>query len=168
MSTNYLRTKGLPIRPNHSQPDAELSRLLRRAARSAAQVYRSRVSELDLTARQAAAILALVEEPGATLSRLAETLGADQATASALVDRLLAADLVTRETDPSDRRRAMLHPTAKALSLAKAIAEARQVVEESIRNVLGAGDSAQLADLLTRLADGLERRREAAAAGARA
>jgi DNA-binding MarR family transcriptional regulator len=125
------------------------------------------VSELDLTARQAAAILALVEEPGATLSRLAEHLGADQATASALVDRLLAAELVRRETDPADRRRAMLHPTEKALKLAKAIAEARRTVEESIRDVLGAGDSAQLAGLLARLADGLERRREAAVSGAR-
>jgi DNA-binding MarR family transcriptional regulator len=125
------------------------------------------VSELDLTARQAAAILALVEQPGATLSYLAEQLGADQATASALVDRLLAADLVRRETDPADRRRAMLHPTDKALKLAKTLAEARRTVEQSIRDVLGAGDSARLADLLSRLTDGLEQRREAVAGGAR-
>jgi DNA-binding MarR family transcriptional regulator len=133
-----------------------LGRLLRRASRAATKVYRSRVKELELTPRQAAAVLAFVENPGATLSYLAETVGADQATASALVDRLLAADLVRRETDPADRRRAMLHPTDKALQLAQAIAGARRASEDRIRAVLGNTDSDRLATLLARLVDGLE------------
>lgn len=111
---------------------------------------------MELTHRQAAAILALVEKPGATLSSLAETLGADQATASALVDRLLAGGLVSRETDPADRRRAMLHPTEKALHLAEGLAGARRASEDRIRAVLGAANSDKLAGLLSRLIDGLE------------
>jgi DNA-binding MarR family transcriptional regulator len=138
----------------------ELGRLLRRAARSATRVYRRRVVEMELTPRQAAAILALVESPGLTLSGLAEILGADQATASGLVDRLLAAGLVRRETDPTDRRRAMLYPAAAALQLAEGLAAARRLSEERIRAVLGPRRSAALARLLVLLVDGLEDARD--------
>ena len=147
--------------------NAELSRLLWRASRSATRVNRSRVKELDLTPRQAAAILALVEHPGATLTSLAAALHADQATASALVDRLLAADLVRRETDPVDRRRAMLQPTEKALRLAHGLAEARSASEQRIRAVLGSAGSDRLADLLSRLIAGLDAGGEPVANGAR-
>jgi len=133
-----------------------LGRLLRRASRAATKVYRYRVKELVLTHRQAAAVLAVVEEPGVTLSSLADAVGADQATASALIDRLLAADLVRRETDPADRRRAMLYPTDKALQIAQAIAGARLASEDRIRAVLGNADSERLAKLLARLVNGLE------------
>lgn len=135
--------------------DVELGRLLRRASRSAARQYRLRVAELSLTQRQASAVLALVETPGQPLNGLAETLGSDQATASALVDRLLAAGLARRETDPDDRRRARLYPTARASELAAALAAARSATELLIRSTLGSRDSAELARLLERLSDGL-------------
>src|SRR5262245_61798814 len=121
--------------------------MLRRAARAAMRVYRLRLTELDLTHRQAAAIRALVQQPGVTLSGLAATLGSDQATASALVDRLLAAALVRRETDPQDRRRAMLFPTEKALELGEALDAALFASEERIKAVLGAEDSESLVRL---------------------
>jgi DNA-binding MarR family transcriptional regulator len=140
--------------PNSDEP-VELGRLLRRAARAANRVYRSRLAELDLTHRQAAALLELVESPGMSLGSLAETLGADQPTASALVDRLLGADLVRRETDPADRRRARLQPTEAALGLAKKVASARRESEELIRRALGPEDSEEMARILTRLTDAL-------------
>jgi DNA-binding MarR family transcriptional regulator len=118
-------------------------------------VYRSRVKELELTARQAAAIQALVDDPGLTLRHLADTMGADQATTSSLVERLLAADLVRRETDLQDRRRIMIYPTEKALELGEALAAARQAAEERVVTVLGEGDSAKLARILSHLIDGL-------------
>jgi DNA-binding MarR family transcriptional regulator len=134
---------------------AELGRLLRRASQVAMRIYRARLAELDLTHRQAAAIRALAQSPGQTLSGLAESLHADPPTASALVDRLLAADLVRRETDPADRRRAMLYPTDKALELGEALREAVRDSEASIRSVLGPEDSPELARLLNRLIEGL-------------
>jgi DNA-binding MarR family transcriptional regulator len=134
-----------------TQPDPELGRLLRRASRSANRIYRLRAAELELTPRQAAVILALVESPGVSLGSLAETLGADQPTASALVDRLLAAGLVRRETDPDDRRRARLQPTESALQLAKGLAAARRESEALIRRALGPEDSEALARILTHL-----------------
>ena len=137
-------------------PDIELSRLLQRAARSANAAYRSRIRELGLTPRQAAAILALVERPGLTLNGLAEALGADQPTASSLIDRLLAAGYVRRETDPNDRRKASLQPTANAMQIAEALAAARHSTEELIRGSLGPQDSDELTRLLIRLVERLD------------
>jgi DNA-binding MarR family transcriptional regulator len=158
LSTKIVSRQRNPLIKSKPQVDstAELGRLLRRASRAATKVYRSRVKELELTHRQAAAVLALVEQPGATLSNLADAVGADQATASALIDRLLAADLVRRETNPADRRRAMLYPTEKALQLAQALAGARLASEDRIRAVLGNAGSDRLAKLLVRLVNGLE------------
>lgn len=141
---------------------------MRRAARATNRIYRERVAALDLTPRQAAAILALSETPGATLSSLAESLGADQATTSALVDRLLSAGLVLRETDPADRRRAMLRPTDSALSLVRALGDARRYSESCIIEVLGAGDCENMAAILSRLIEGLRSRESAAAEAKRA
>jgi DNA-binding MarR family transcriptional regulator len=112
--------------------------------------------EMDLTPRQAAAILELVERPGLSLNALAEALGADQPTASALVDRLLAAGYVRRDTDPSDRRRASLQPTERAHELAEGLTAARQETEQSIHEALGPEDSAELSRLLIRLIERLE------------
>lgn len=135
--------------------DVELSRLLRRAASAAARVYRARIAEHELTPRQAACVLALAEAPGTTLSGLAEALSADQATASALLDRLLAAGLARRETDPDDRRKARLYPTDRAALLARSLSEARRATEERIREALGSRDSEELARVLQHLIEAL-------------
>lgn len=133
-----------------------LTALLWRAARAATRLYQSRLGELELTTRQAAALLALVENPGVTLGALAETLRSDQPTASAVVDRLLAADLVKRETDPDDRRRARLYPTDRALQMAERIAEARRETEATIERVLGERTARKLHKALPVLCERLE------------
>ncbi len=133
-----------------------LSSLLWRTARAASRAYRARLAEMDLTARQAAALLALAETPGVGLGALAETLGSDQATASAVIDRLLAADLVRRETDPQDRRRARLYPTDRAMQKVERLEAARRANESLIEEALGPQDGARLRKLLTRLSSELE------------
>jgi DNA-binding MarR family transcriptional regulator len=148
--------------------EERLALLLRRAARGASRLYRERVADLDLTYRQAAAVHAVTEAPGMTLGALAEALGADQATASALVDRLLSAGLVRRETDPSDRRRAMLFPTRRALRLGRRIQQARRETEVFLEEALGPERAAELRRLLEHLTARLERQPEAAATGSRA
>jgi DNA-binding MarR family transcriptional regulator len=147
--------------------EERLALLLRRAARAASRLYRERVADLDLTYRQAAAVHAVTEAPGMTLGALAEALGADQATASALVDRLLSAGLVRRETDPSDRRRAMLFATRRALRLARGIQQARRETEVFLEEALGPEGAAELRRLLERLTTRLERQPEAVATGSR-
>ncbi|HXH20970.1 MAG TPA: MarR family transcriptional regulator [Dehalococcoidia bacterium] len=145
--------------------DERLAALLWRAARASTRYYQAQLAELDLTTRQAAAILALVEAPGVTLGALAEALRADQATASAVVDRLLAADLVKRETDPVDRRRARLYPTDRALQIAERLDGARRRTEVMLEEILGPATARKLRKVLHRLSEELERERVAVAAG---
>src|SRR5438034_1642827 len=104
----------------------DLRLLLWKAGRTVSRHYRARVSQMDLTAGQATALLFLTEAPASTLGSLAQRLGTDLATTSTMVDRLMSADLVRRETDPADRRRALLYPTEKALRLTKQLERPRQ------------------------------------------
>lgn len=152
---------------NNSSVDERLAALLWRAARASTRYYQAQLAELDLTTRQAAAVLALVEAPGVTLGSLAEALRADQATASAVVDRLLAAELVKRETDPADRRRAKLYPTDRALQIAERLAGARHRTEEMIAEALGANTARKLKKVLAVLSEQLEREALAVPSGSR-
>lgn len=152
---------------NDTTSEERLVALLWRAARASTRFYQSRLAELDLTPRQAAAILALVDNPGVTLGALAETLRADQPTASAVVDRLLAADLVRRETDPADRRRARLYPTDRALRIAEKLESARRETELLIERALGPATARKLKKVLHALSEQLEREALAAPGGSR-
>jgi DNA-binding MarR family transcriptional regulator len=134
-----------------------LTALLWRAARASTRFYQSQLTDFDITPRQATAILALVDNPGVTLGALADALRSDQATASAVVDRLLAAELVKRETDPADRRRARLYATDKAMRIAERVAEARRRTDEMLEATLGAQTAQKLKRVLTRMSEQLER-----------
>lgn len=147
--------------------EERLSALLWRAARASTRFYQSLLTDVDVTPRQASAMLALVDTPGVTLGALAEALRADQATASAVVDRLLAAGLVKRETDPADRRRARLYPTEKAMRIAAQVAEARRRTDELIEAVLGPQNARKLKKVLVLLSEQLEREALAVPSGSR-
>jgi DNA-binding MarR family transcriptional regulator len=64
-----------------------------------------RNGSLELTVPQFRALRYVQRHPGTDLSRLADHLGVSRSSASALVERLVRADQVTRTTDPLERRR---------------------------------------------------------------
>jgi DNA-binding MarR family transcriptional regulator len=161
---NYSWAKDISIeaKARKSHDSVEFSRLLWRATRAVTRVYRRRAAEMELTERQASAILTVVNTPAITLGQLAEKVGADQPTASALVDRLLAADLVQRETHADDRRRVSLRPTDKALRLAEGLEAAREEAEAQIWAILGKEDAEELIRILARLIETLSEQRKLA------
>jgi DNA-binding MarR family transcriptional regulator len=140
----------------------DLRLLLWKAGRTVSRHYRAKVAQLDLTAGQATALLFLGESPGSTLGGLAQGLGTDLATTSTMIDRLMSADLVRRETDRADRRRALLFPTDKALGLTSRLEEARSETAVFLRAVLGAERAGLLADLLQQLIAQVEKSRDGA------
>jgi DNA-binding MarR family transcriptional regulator len=133
---------------------------LRRTYRRTRREYSDRLAPLDLTPRQAAVILALAAQPGARLGALAQQVGADQPTISALVDRLVERSLVMREADPADRRRASLRLTPTAESLAGDIQQIRAAVDQQLVELLGEAPARQLLDLLNELAADLDQELE--------
>src|SRR5688500_378799 len=82
--------------------------LISRAARTTTRYFGDRASEVDLSIVQAQALLVLTEQPGLNLGLLARALSKDQASTSIVIDRMMTLGLVRRETDPDDRRRALL------------------------------------------------------------
>ena len=138
----------------------DLRLLLWKAGRTVSRHYRARVAQMDLTAGQATALLLLAESPGCTLGSLAQGLGTDLATTSTMVDRLMSAKLVRRETDQADRRRALLFPSEKALGLTTQLETARRETAIYLRDLLGEERAHLLADLLRQLIDQVEKNPE--------
>ncbi|HEX5370024.1 MAG TPA: MarR family transcriptional regulator [Dehalococcoidia bacterium] len=139
----------------------DLRLLLSRTSRRASRDYRMRLTEFDLSPAQATALLILRDRPGLTLRDLAESLSTDQATTSAMVDRLMSQNLVRRETDPDDRRRARLLLAPEADDIVQRLDDARQATNERILEALGKHEAADLSRILTRLLERLSEASEA-------
>lgn len=137
------------------QEAGDLRALLRAASRVASRHHRAQLAQFELTASQATALLFLNERQGSTLRELADALSADLAMASALVDRLMSMELIRRETDPVDRRRARLLLSEKATSLLAPLAAATRETNEMLVQALGESKAAELASLLRVLLAGI-------------
>jgi DNA-binding MarR family transcriptional regulator len=63
----------------------------------------------------------LLQEGGATPTRLAQRLGLTSGSVTTMIDRLERAGYAARSPDPADRRRVLVHPTPKAIAVAMEI-----------------------------------------------
>ena len=83
----------------------------------------------SMTVPQLRALLYVRRNPETNLSALAEHLGIGVTGASGLVDRLVRQDMLTRETDPNERRRIQLTVTPQGTErLNQAVKAAREAV----------------------------------------
>jgi DNA-binding MarR family transcriptional regulator len=133
----------------------DLRLLLSRTSRRASRDYRVRLTEFDLSPAQATALLILRDRPGITLRDLADSLSTDQATTSAMVDRLMSQNFVRRETDPDDRRRARLLLSPEADDLVQRLDDARQATNQIILAALSKEEAAELSRILSHLLERL-------------
>ena len=94
----------------------------------------TKAGEAGLTPQQHQALLAIraADPDAATVGYVAQRLIVKPHTASELIDRLEAIDLVRREPAPSDRRRALLRLTSQATSILSALSSAHR---EEIRRL---------------------------------
>ncbi len=147
--------------PSATQIAESLSATLQRAHRLSVREYRSELTRLELTARQAAVLLALHAEPGAGVTEVAEQVGADLPTTSALVAKLADRELIARSDDPDDRRRSRLDLTDEGRALVRPVMAARDAADARLARA--AGDEAPaLRRILAHMIAALhEERREA-------
>lgn len=128
--------------------DADYAALaaFRHALRRFQAFSEARAAEVGLTPQQHQALLAIrAAAPGdATIGYVAERLILKPHSATGLVDRLEALDLVTREIAAKDRRRAVLRLTGKAHAMLAALSA---VHREEIRRL-----HPDLSEILARLA----------------
>jgi DNA-binding MarR family transcriptional regulator len=112
----------------------------------------TRLSRYDLDLRHYS-ILSAVEEGGASSQReLADYLNLESRRAMALIDNLEQRGLVTRRTDPSDRRSNIIEATPKGLEV---LGHCRKIVkwaEEEYLSVLTPEQCDQLREILIAIA----------------
>jgi DNA-binding MarR family transcriptional regulator len=133
-----------------------IQRLLRRRLRRGLTVPRLRGAQVELLRLVAAS-------PGIRVSAAAKELYLAGNSVSTLVNQLVAAGLLRRETDPEDRRAARLHTTDDAVArLGAWDARRRTLVGEQFAHLSAADREALAAALpaLRRLAEGLREERE--------
>lgn len=94
------------------------------------------LAELDLHPGQEFLLQRLWEEDGQAQSELSEELCVQPATLTRSVDRMVKAGLITRRTDPDDRRVSRVHLTEAGKALRQPVEEALQQLEkESFANL---------------------------------
>jgi DNA-binding MarR family transcriptional regulator len=83
-------------------------------------------SELDLSMGQLKAVFALVGDGPLSVGHLARLLAISEPAASVLVDHLEDAELAARERDPADRRKTLVVPTTKAVTLSERLLQVKE------------------------------------------
>jgi MarR family transcriptional regulator, organic hydroperoxide resistance regulator len=111
---------------------------------------------LGLTPAQAEVLSVLAEYQPLTLGGLGELLICESGTSpSRLVDRLVSAGLVRRETAAHDRRHVRLSLTAEGRQLAKRVTAVEDELEATLDNLIAGKPTAPALTLLRALADPL-------------
>jgi DNA-binding MarR family transcriptional regulator len=109
------------------------SALARRLEREWAEAFRP----FDLAPPQAFVLRAVLEQPGASPSELADLLVISRPTATRALDGLAAKQLISRQTADHDTRQITVTPTGQALALARALNEASAKVTRKLKKRLG-------------------------------
>lgn len=119
------------------------------ASNATVQLYRDLLAPWDLSYQQLLVLAVVGEEPGATPGRIAEALHLDASSVAGLLRRLEAAGMIERAVDPDDRRRVLVHATARATE----IAAHQRWLEQCITEAIGLDEAAaqRLIELLSTL-----------------
>lgn len=114
---------------------------------------RRRLSEagLGISPVQSAVLFLLAEGDGRTLGEMAALVGVDNSALTRLADRMEKAGLITRQTNPGDRRATQVFITDKGRDLAGAAAEVVAQANQSVENRLDPGGFEAFAAALERL-----------------
>ena len=135
---------------SHEIPSRTLGFVLNDVARLMRKRFeqRARAAALGLTRAQAAVLAHLARQEGINQAALAQLLELEPITLARLLDRLQAAGLIERRSDPKDRRAHLLYLTESAYPLLDRIfALAAEVREDALAGVAEA-DRGRLLDLL--------------------
>jgi DNA-binding MarR family transcriptional regulator len=130
---------------------------LRRASQAVNAAWQLRSG--DLTPPQFAVLQALDEHGSLDQKTLGAFASVDRSTLTPLLDRLLARDLITKSTDPGNRRRQLIALTPGGRERVALGREQAQEASRWIEDLLGPERLATLTVLLKEIADGQDGQR---------
>ena len=127
--------------------------LLYKVGALARQRWAAMLAELNVNPGQYGALMALGEAGRLGQHRLAELIGVDPRNAVPIVDALAEQGLVSRQMDPSDRRRRVLELTAEGRAVAENLASVAAAIETDLLRPLAADEQSSLRRMLLTLLD---------------
>ena len=127
--------------------------LLYKAGTLARQRWTVMLAQLNLSPGQYGALMALSEAGRVGQQRLAELIGVDPRNAVPIIDALAEQGLVSRDVDPSDRRRRVLQLTARGRAVAGNLASVAAEIETDLLRPLAPDEQASLRRMLLALLD---------------
>jgi DNA-binding MarR family transcriptional regulator len=129
--------------------------VIRRLQQISASVFAEtmRAEGLDLTAPQFAALYMLNDHPGIDQATLAGLIAYDRPTIGGVVDRLVGKGLVTRVTNPEDRRAKRLALTDAGRDLLARLMPVVACIQDAILPGLSEAERAEFLRLATKVAD---------------
>lgn len=133
--------------------------LLSDSARQLRRTFDERVRGLGLTSVQARLLLSLIKFPDNNQAFYADRLEVEPITLTRIVDRMEEAGWVERVADPGDRRARLLHLTAKSRSIVDPLHAIVADLLDDMLAGLGASDQADLARMLTAIAENFSAKR---------
>jgi DNA-binding MarR family transcriptional regulator len=133
----------------------ELVTALLTASRALVGVSARSLAELGetVTITQFRTLVVLDENTGINLNRLADELGVNASTAMRMIDRLLAAKLVTRGDNPANRREVLLGLTAEGSQLVDTVTRRRRAEIAAIVTAMPADRRTELVAALHAFAE---------------
>jgi DNA-binding MarR family transcriptional regulator len=120
------------------------------ASRALVAVSARSLAELDetVTITQFRTLVVLENHEGINLNSLADELDVNSSTAMRMIDRLLAAGLVTRQDNPANRREVLLGLTAAGTDLVNSVTRRRRT---EIATIVSAMPAERRTELITAL-----------------
>lgn len=127
--------------------------LLAQLGAHAASRFADRVAEVGLTPPLTGLLAAITRDPGSSQQQLATRLGLLPSRVVSFVDELEERRLVRRQRSSADRRQYALHLTKDGQQMMRRISRLARTHDQDLCQALNPSEHAQLADLLTRIAD---------------
>ncbi len=127
--------------------------LLAKAYQYAHGVVKLRLVNYGLTPIQQLVLGALYQDEGISAGDLGKRLLLDPATLSGIMDRMVEAGWIVKETDPADKRLLRIYVTEKAKMLTETLTEERDKANEEILRNLSLEEKVLLKRLLKDLRD---------------
>jgi MarR family transcriptional regulator for hemolysin len=131
--------------------------LIGQAARLYARVLDRQLRGLGVSSGQAPVLLALAAGNALSQKVLTEIAGVEQSTISATLSRMEKDGLITRRSDPADRRSMLFALTPEAMKEVPAFIEAINDVDQAALIYLDEPETTALLESLRLVVDGLRR-----------
>ncbi len=135
--------------------EAGLGATLGRTHRVMRSAWEERISDLDLSAPQAALLRTVGEWPGSGLRELSRRLGTDAMNAKRLADHLESRGLLRSASDPAHRQRRIFDLTDEGVALAGEVSSRATSWNRELGAMLGAEELERLQELLALLESAL-------------